>query len=225
MSRISLLALCAAGVLGVALLFSRAVAQQPANANIAPQAGGQIALLDISYIFKNHARFKAMMTDMQHDVDAAEASVKKDRDSLKKLAESLEQYRSGSPEYQQLEQELAKKQADLQVQVQLQKKNFLQQEAKIYHSVYVEIMDVVNAYASRSGLAMVMRFNGDPVSIDNPQDVLRDINKPIVWYPKDHDITPYILEQLNRNDLNPRVSDRPGTSYNSGVPGPAPQQR
>lgn len=178
-------------------------------------ASGAIALLDVTYVFKNHARFKALMAELQADVDAAEASVKKDQGNLKALAERLEGYRAGTPEYKQLEEELAKRQSDMAVQVQLQKKDFLQREAKIYHNVYQELMQEVDYYAANNGIALVMRFNGDTVDASKPEDVLRDINKPIVWYPKDRDITPFILQRVNRPEANPVNR---GAAQRTGVP-------
>jgi len=200
--RVQILAALAVGV-GTMLAAGLAVGQAPMQAVPAGRVGGAIALLDVSYVFKNHVRFKASMAELQADVEGAETAVKKERDQLKALADRLTEHRSGSPEYKQLEEEIARLQSNMAVKVQLQKKEFLQREAKIYHTVYREIMQEVDYYAASNGIAMVMRFNGDEVDASKPEDVLRDINKPIVWYPKDRDITPYILQALNRTAANP----------------------
>ena len=100
-------------------------------------AGMRIALLDVTRIFKSHARFKSMMEEMKADVQRAENAVKVERDSIGKAAEDLQAlYRKGTPEYKNAEEALANRQAKLAVDVNRQKNEFLQREAKIYNTVY-----------------------------------------------------------------------------------------
>jgi len=162
------------------------------------QAGSaaNIALLDVSYIFKNHPHFKQMMEEMKSDVEAAESSVTKERDTIRKLVEQLDSYRKGTPDYNAMEKEIAEREANLTVKVQLQRKQFLAQEAKIYFTVYKEIEQEVDYYCSNKGIDIVLRFNGDPVDQDKPDSVLSFINKPVVYYDKGRDITPIILDSL-----------------------------
>jgi Skp family chaperone for outer membrane proteins len=200
-----------AAVLSLSYFSSLAVAQAPAR----PAAGPNIALLDVSYVFKNHARFKGMMEDMKTDVERAEAQVKAERETIGKLAERLGEFRKGTQDYQQMEEDLAKRQANLQVQVQLQKNQFLQQEAKIYHNVYQEVLQVTDDYCKRNSIDMVLRFNGDNPDVDKPETILAFINKPVVWYQKQLDITPIILQELNRTAP---AANRNGAASRPGVP-------
>jgi len=209
------MAVMAVSLLSLILIGFEAFAQSPVRAAVSPQMGAtpNIALLDVSYIFKNHPRFKTMMDDMKADVDRAESDVNKERDALRKLAERLDSYRKGSPEYKSMEEEIARRQADMSVKVQLQRKEFLTREAKIYHNVYQEIAQEVDYYCANKGIDMVLRFNGDPVDVDKPDSVLSYINKPVVWYDKSRDITPIILDSLvKRSGVQPsgtRISSPP----------------
>jgi Skp family chaperone for outer membrane proteins len=183
---------------------------------VAAQAGGgtNIALLDVSYIFKNHPRFKSMMDEMKADVEGAEASVNKERDTVRKLIEQLDTYHKGSPDYNAMEKEIAEREANLTVKVQLQRKQFLAQEAKIYFTVYKEVEQEVDYYCSSKNIDLVLRFNGDPVDVDKPDSVLSFINKPVVYYDKSRDITPIILDSLVKRSGAPaaggnRIGTRP----------------
>ncbi len=203
----------AAAVLSLAILFSLAMAQAPAR----PAGGPNVALLDVSYIFKNHARLKRMMEDMKADVERAEQQIKKDKEELTKLGEKLQDFNKGTQNYQQLEEELAKRQADLQVRVQLQKNQFLQQEATIYHNVYQEILQATEYYCKQNNIDMVLKFNGDPVDVNRPESIQNELYKPVVWYQKSLDITPAILQELNRTAIDPRAAQpaqRPGVPFN-----------
>ncbi len=76
-----------------------------------------------------------MMNEIKTDMEAADAAMKKEREALKGMAESLEQFRSGTPDYKRLEEEIARRQANLATQVQLQKKDFLLREARVHYTV------------------------------------------------------------------------------------------
>ena len=204
----------AVAVLSLSVFVSSVLAQAPAR----PAAGPNVALLDVSYIFKNHARFKGKMEEMKADVERAEAQVKKERETIIKLAEDLQRFHKGTPDYKALEEELAKRQADLSVQVQLTKNEFLQREAKIYHNVYQEIWQATDYYCKQNGIDMVLRFNGDPVDVERPDSVLSFINKPVVWYQKNLDITPAILADLNRTAPAPAAADRRTAPVRPSVP-------
>ena len=96
---------------------------------------------------------------------------------------------------------MLKKQGDLQIKVNLQKKDFMEQEGKIYFNVSREVEDAVKVFATSHNILMVLRFNGDQVDPSNRDDILRSINKPIVYYDPRMDITPYILQDLNRGSV------------------------
>jgi len=217
-SRISLLALCAAGALSVALSIDNATAQPPGQQ---PQTlVGQTVLLDVNAVFKAHVRFKQMMEDMQRDVEQAETDVKQEKEKIRQLGETLQQYHPGTQEYVQFDTELTKRQSDLAVKVQMRKKQFIQQEDKIYYGVYQEVMAAVEDFAGQTGIALVLRFNRDPANADNPDNVLREINKNVVWSPRGRDVTDYIIQKVNAGA--PLNASRPDGRM--GVPMPGSNQ-
>jgi Skp family chaperone for outer membrane proteins len=215
----------AASLLSVTLSGSDAAAQTPLArpAGIPPAARPQagppvVVLLDVSYIFKKHARLKALMDEMKRDVDTAEAWVKQERDAIVKLREQLNGFHPGSRDYKSLEETVAKRQADLAIKIQQQKREFLIREAKNYYNVYQEIQQEVNYYCQSQGVAVVLRFSREVVDVDSPDSVLAEINKPVITYDRNLDITDLILNQLNRRPAGGNTSPvgtrpRPGVSY------------
>ncbi|HEX4150062.1 MAG TPA: OmpH family outer membrane protein [Pirellulales bacterium] len=211
MKRFNLVAALIALAACLSPLAPTALAQQP------PHHGAPlVAILDLTYIFKNHTRFQQMSNDMRREVEAAENSLKSDRESYQQLTQKLEQYKRGTPEYRALEEELAKRAAELNLQVNIQKKNFLEQEAKIYYTVYQEVIDCVKYHCDTTGVALVLRFNGDPIDRNDPQEVLKELNKSVIYYNRSIDITPIILEKLN--------AVQPRQGYTGGAVPPQTQQ-
>jgi Skp family chaperone for outer membrane proteins len=174
---------------------------QPAVRPMVPaqsaQPASHTAVIDVGYIFKNHSRFKAAMDKMKDEVLAAENGLKAERDRINGLMEQLKGFNVGTPEYKRLEAEIAKAQGDFNVNAQLQKKDFMEREAKVYMQVYDEVEKAVTQFAREHRIAVVLRFDGDPVDSSDRNQILRGITKPIVYYEPGIDITPDVLKMLN----------------------------
>jgi Skp family chaperone for outer membrane proteins len=180
-------------------------------APVAPGAPGGIALIDISKVFKQHTRFTSMMNTLKAEVERTEELMRKEADALKQMVEQMKQYKPGSPEYKEWERQLAERRSDMNVQAQLTRKEFLQKEAKIYHQVYREIEYYLGMLANGRNYSLVLRFNGDQVDAENPEEVLRFINKPVVWHSPGVDITDEVIASLNgRAPQQGRVGEKIG---------------
>src|SRR5262245_31730547 len=147
-------ALAACLVLSVAVvaqLFGQA--GPPAGGAARPAApagsGTNVVVIDVAFVYKNHNRFNATMNDIKNDIKQFEAYVNKKQTDFKALGEALGTYNAASAEYKQKEEELARMQSDLQVEVGLKRKEFLQQEARVYYRVYREIEQEVRTFAER----------------------------------------------------------------------------
>ena len=171
-----------------------APAASPSRA-AAPAA--HVAVIDVGYIFKNHTRFKQAMDKMKDEVMQAENALKAERDRINGQMETLKSFNVGTPEYKKLEAEVAKAQGDFSVNAQLQKKDFMDREAKVYYGVYGEIERAVSQFARDHGIAIVHRFDGDPIDASDRNRILGSITKPMVYYDPQIDITPDVLKILN----------------------------
>jgi Skp family chaperone for outer membrane proteins len=187
-----------------AMAASSARAQAPGQPAVRPvtqapsaQPASHVAVIDVGYIFKNHASFKVAMDRMKDEVLAAENSLKAERDRINGLMEQLKGFNVGTPEYRKLEGEVAKAQGDFNVTAQLQKKDFMDREAQVYLQVYGQIERAVAQFARENGIAVVHRFDGEPVDNSDRNRILGSITKPIVYFDQQVDITPDILRMLN----------------------------
>jgi Skp family chaperone for outer membrane proteins len=188
-----------------------------AGAPLAPQVpapvGTSVVVIDIAFIFKNHVRFNARMNEIKTDIEAFEAQIKSEQQALATRGEQLKQYAPSSQEYRNLETEIAKAGADMQVKVGMKRKDFLEREARVYYEVYQEIYQTVAVFCQRNSIRLVLRFNGDDMKPDDRASVLQGVNRAVVFQ-QNLDITTDILKLLNPN---PAVAGRPGPQ-----PGPQP---
>jgi Skp family chaperone for outer membrane proteins len=198
----------AAAALSTIGFFSPAAhAQNPAGANASKHG---VAVVDISYVFKKHDRFRASMDSMKQEMEAIESELKADRDKIANNEKQRDAYNVGAPEYKQLDEEVARMMAEFNLKMTRLRKDFLEREAKIYYQTYLEISDAVGYYAKRHDIGLVIRFNGEPVDPNRREEVLREINKPVVFQ-NQVDITPDILALLNRSQQTASPGVPPGS--------------
>ena len=193
---------------------------QFANSASAQSAGGtNVAVIDISYIFKHHARFNQAQEVMKKEVADFEKYVQDQRGRMQKLAEKMKEFETGSPDYKKIDEEMARITAEVQVETARKRKEFLQQEAKLYNNTYNEVVDEVTRFARQHGIALVLRFSSETVDPDDRQSVLQGVNRSVVYQDR-LNITNLILEQINR-----QASAAPSTATRPVTPQiPRPQQ-
>lgn len=194
-SRLFPAALVAGSVL-ILSLFGSALSQQTATSTI-PNSP-RVALIDVGYIFKNHSRFKRMRADITKTAEQAEAQIRQKNQEIRQMMERLGQLNAGTRDYVNLDRKITEAKASLQANVHMKKKEFVQEEAKIYHDVYQEISREVGYYAQAKNIDLVLQFDGEPVDPQDPDSVARSLYKPVVWQASGLNISDVILGQLNR---------------------------
>lgn len=188
-------------------------APRPATAAAAAPAAGaptgtNVAVIDVALIFKKHNRFNAAMQDIKKDIEDFDSFVRGEQNKMKALAEQLQTFKAGSLEYKSKEEEIARMTSEMQVKIGLKRKEFLEQEARVYYHVYREIEQSVQNFAIRNRIGLVMRYNGDEMKEDDRASVLQGVNRAVV-YQQGLDITQFILEDLNRGTSAPTQNTAP----------------
>jgi Skp family chaperone for outer membrane proteins len=189
----------------VALLFAAAAlnAQNapsqaaPRGAAAAPVNHHGVAVVDVKYILDKYSRLQQGIDNWKRERDTIAGQLQKEAESFQKQVELLKTLKPGTKEFKAKEEELAKKDSDQKVRVQLQEKDFTERRAKVFLAAYQDLTEAVKNYADRNGISLVLQFNGAPVDQNNPQSVQAEVLKLVV-YQNGIDITPNILDELNR---------------------------
>jgi Skp family chaperone for outer membrane proteins len=163
---------------------------------VAMQAPSGIALVDVNYILKKHVRLRASLKELGAEAEKVQKDFEHQLQDLQAQGQQLSTMKPGSPDYQQLEEKLVSQKAMIQGQIALKRKDFEQREAHLYLNAYKEISDEVKYFCEQRGISLILNFNGDNIHEESPADVGRGITKPVVFYTKNLDITPYILPRF-----------------------------
>jgi Skp family chaperone for outer membrane proteins len=203
----SLLQNAAATVALLSLVGTSAQAQSPHSANA--QKHG-IAVVDMSYVFKNHKRHQAAVEQIKAEMTATEGELKADSEKIRQMEEQRNTFNPGAPEYKQIDEELARNIAEFKLKMDRLRKGFMEREAKAYYDAYLEINGSVMQYATSNNIVLVLRYNGDKPDPNRREDVLREINKSVVFQNR-IDITPDVLALLNGGGQAPQMGRQPGS--------------
>jgi Skp family chaperone for outer membrane proteins len=176
---------------------SSAPAQQRAAAPASSHHG--IAVIDVTYILEHYSRLKQAMEVYKREAQAAEETLKKERDAIGKRAERIRTLKPGSPDFKAEEEAITKAESDWKLKVAAQRRDFAERESRNYLRAYQELADAVRAYAQRNGISLVLRFNGAPIDPNNREMVQMEVFKMVMYHDKSIDITAPVLESMNRS--------------------------
>jgi Skp family chaperone for outer membrane proteins len=177
-----------------------------------------IAVVDISFIFKNYPVFTQQIDKLKQEMEAADGTLRAQRDKLVTMEEQRNALKPGSPEFKKLDEDLAHLKAEFSIQQGKVRRDFMEKEAQVYFYCYNQVSAKVKDYAEKNQIGMVLRFTGDDAAATTTPDretVMRMIMQPII-HQSSIDITPDVLMQLG-------VDVRKLPAQPNGVPATATQ--
>ena len=210
---------------GVLTLSGNAWSQnKEAPAAAASNAPHKVGLIDMAHVFKNYKKFEALRDELKEEIGASEAKAKGMQEELASMQKDMKLLSEGGPEYTKAEQVIVRKAAEFETFRRAASRDFLKKESQIYLQVYKETSAAVKKYADYHKYTLIIRFNREELDTENPQNLLQGMNRQVVYHHEEDDITPSVLEFLNRKfapaptpPVNPQrttAKNRPGTSKN-----------
>lgn len=183
----------------VAFLPAFALAQQDAPASDPAPLPHQVGLIDMTHVFKHSHRFHALMENLQEEIEKTDQDAKLIVDRIRKLQAELNQARlNDGANITSLEEQLIKTKTELESFKRTAQQSFLRKEADIYKDVYLEVEESVRKYATYYKYTLIYRFEREDLSNqDDPQQLMNAMNRQVIHYQPQDDITDPILKYLN----------------------------
>lgn len=181
----------------------------------APHCFGQanssvpIVVVDLSKVFEEHPTFAAQMTQIKSAVKTSEAEFQQRGQDIQARAQKLKTLPPTGAEFKQLESETALLQAQIQADMTLKRKDFLEQEARAYYNAYLQVKQEIKVFAESNRIGLVLRFSSEQIDPANRQSVLQGVNQPILYNQGSLDITNYIVERVVRAGGGQRTASAP----------------
>lgn len=191
------LALSALTVVTCSSAANTLLAQQPAAAPAASAASPiKVAVIDVGYIVKNHPSIKQQQTAMRNQVKATQEELIKRRDVLVKDAEKLKDLREGSPEFNSLQERLAREEAQLKLDSVRKEKEIDEVGAKMAIEFYQQMQGIITRFAEYNNIEIVLQCSREQPDSKQPATIQMALEKSVVYYKKTVDLTDAVLQQI-----------------------------
>jgi outer membrane protein len=165
-----------------------------------PESPHRIALIDMARVFKNYKKFENLREELKGDLTKTEDKFKLMAEQIRKEQSDLKLMKEGSDEYATKEKVVLTHTTQAEAFRKGQQRDLIRREAQIYKTIYLEVADAVQKYASHFNYTLVLRFTSDEVeTTENPEEVMRGLNRQVVYYRPNDDITNAIVRYLNSN--------------------------
>lgn len=188
----------AAVAVGMLVAVNVAPAQNPGAGAPAAATPHQIGLIDMAHIFKNYDKFKHQTESLQKAAEEAEAKAQALIKRMQDIQEQAQTLTPGSPDFDKLEAQMIELQSQLQALKQKEQRDIVRKQADLYKQIYLEVQDAVAQYAKYYKYTLIIRFNRQEVAeTANPQEIIQSMNRQVVWYQNQDDVTDPILQFLN----------------------------
>lgn len=160
------------------------------------KSAGLVAVLDVAKVFKENQSFDSQMKAIKAEAEGLKGQIQQQQEAIKAEAQGLTQYEVGSPERNQLEATLEQKQTALRTKARQAETDLLNREAKVYYDTYQKMQTVVSSVANQHGISLVMRFDSNPIDPTNRTEVIKGVNRAIVFHRR-LDLTNMVIKSMN----------------------------
>jgi len=169
--------------------------QQPAAQQATPF---YVAVIDVAQVIRKHPEFMSKQTALQEEIKQAEKTFQTRQEAIANKQKNLEssQFKPGSPEYQQMIDNIANEVADFEKDARAQQRRFALANSKIMYDTYQDIKTTIGRYASARGIAQVTDYREFEPNPADPQTVAEDMDQRLVWYNPALNITRAIIGEV-----------------------------
>jgi outer membrane protein len=179
---------------GISYFIGTAAGQNGKEAADGPH---KVGLIDIGHIFNNYDKLKMLREEFTADLQDSENQAKAKVQRIQELQKEMKQFNEGTPEYAQREKDFAKLTSDYEAFRKVTQRDLQRKEAKVYHTVYLEVQDVVDRYCEKFGFTLVLRFSRDELNSADPQKLAQGLSRTVIFHRSSEDLTDAVLKYLN----------------------------
>ena len=160
------------------------------------EAQSSVAIVDIGMVFKAHPTFPRELETLRTEADQFQKNAVQLQQQMVAKSEKLQMWTPDSEDYRNFETQLAQELATLEVQQRSEMRSLMVREAQLHFQTYQQVKKVVNDYCAAKNIRLVLRHTDQKLNVDNPKSVMADVNKNLVFYTPEIDITNEIIRQI-----------------------------
>ena len=194
--KISVMSLVAAAIVAGTIGYGTHLqAEKPPASRQMPH---QVGLIDMAHVFQEYEKFKVLREDLKAEIERTDAEARQMLEKVTTVQTKLKEFKQGSPDYVRLEKQLLDGKSQYDAFRAGAQRDLMRKESQIYKQVYLEVSDAVQQYAKIYKYTLIMRFSRKTVDDSTtPPEIVQGMNKQVVYFRGDDDITDKVLRYLN----------------------------
>lgn len=183
-------------MVGVALAIEPAQAQPKSTPT-------KVAVIDLRDVFERYEKFATSKQQLLSEAKARRDELEVMATEARELANSLDSI-SESDVRQRVQDEIADRRAQFDKVSSRYERSIHQQEAQMYALAYAELSGLLEQFCTHHGIAIVLRtgtvIGENRVDESDPQSVRAHIQRQIVYFVPELDITDAVVAELNQRN-------------------------
>jgi outer membrane protein len=194
---IALVAALAAGTITPALAQETAKPAAAARDNTAHRVG----LVDMAEVFQGYKKFEDLRTELSAEIEKSDAEAKLMVEKMQKMQTEIQELKlaPGTPQYDQAEKQLLDAKGEFEAFRAATQRKLARRESEMFKVIYADTTSMVKKYAEYAKYTVVIRFDRKDIDENTPPaEAVQRMNKQVVYYRADDDITDVVLSTLNK---------------------------
>lgn len=174
-------------------------------------ANGQtsVAIVDVGEIFKAIPTFNQELDQLKVEAEQFKANATQLQQQMLLRSEQLQKsFKPGTESFKSAETELAQELAAMEVDQRDSMRKLMQREAQLHFQTYQQVKQVIDDYCAARSIRLILRHAKTSIDEGNPNSVMQEVNKNIVYHASGLDITNAIIRQMSNTASLPGNAQR-----------------
>jgi len=174
---------------------------KPAAAPAKDSTPHRVGLVDMAEVFQGYKKFEDLRAELSAEIEKSDAEAKLMVEKMQKMQLAMQESKlaPGSPEYEQGEKMLLNAKGEFEAFRAATQRKLARRESEMFKVIYSDTTTMVKKYAEYAKYTMVVRFDRKDIDENTaPAEAVQRMNKQVVYYRADDDITDVVLSTLNK---------------------------
>lgn len=194
-------ALAAALAVGFQLPAIAQEAARPAAKPAAERTMSRVGLIDMAKVFEGYAKFKVLRDELAAEIEKSDAEARVMVEKMQAMQKELQEsgFQAGSAEYERAEKGLLDAKGEFEAFRAATQRKLARRESEMFKVIYADTTSMIRKYAEWAEYTVVIRFDSKDIEEDTPPaEAVQRMNKQVVFYRAENDITDIVLQSLNK---------------------------
>ncbi len=190
-------------------------AAKPAPKDATPH---RVGLVDMAEVFQGYKKFEDMRSELQAEIEKSDAEAKLMVERMQKRQQEMVESKlaPGSAQYEAGEKELLDAKGEFEAFRAATQRKLARRESEMFKVIYSDTTSMVKKYAEFAKFTVVMRFDRKDISDETaPNEAVQRMNKQVVYFRGEDDITDVVLSTLNKQYEGSKGSAKPVREVNA----------